>query len=175
MALLPSSWKPACQMKRIVLHWTAGGHNASALDKEHYHILIQGDGTLIRGDHTIDDNVNTSDDDYAAHTRGLNRQSIGVAVCCMANAIERPFKAGPFPMKKSQWEQMAAVTAELAAFYRIPVTRQTILAHGEVERILGVKQKQKWDPLVLPWNSGLGKAQVGDAFRAEVQRALNGT
>lgn len=173
MALLHSSWKPHCDMKRIILHWTAGGYQASALDKEHYHVLIEGDGTLVRGDHSIEDNVSTRDDDYAAHTRKLNTKSIGVSVCCMANAHERPLKPGPFPMKKSQWRLMAAVAAELAAFYEIPVTRQTILAHGEVQRILGVVQRGKWDPLVLPWDTSLTKAQVGDAFRGEVAKLMD--
>ncbi len=97
-----------CPMKRIILHWTAGAHNASALDKEHF--VIEGDGNIVRGDHTIDDNVSTADDDYAAHTRRTNTKSIGVSVCCMAGARESPFKPGPFPMKKGPWLQMAAVT-----------------------------------------------------------------
>lgn len=172
MALLHSSWKPQCAMERIILHWTAGGYNASALDKEHYHILIQGDGTLVRGDHSIDDNVSTGDDDYAAHTLHLNAKSIGISVCCMANAQESPFRPGPFPMKKTQWQTMAAVAAELADFYGIPVTRQTILGHGEVQRILGVQQKGKWDPMVLPWDTSITKAQAGDLFRAEVARLM---
>jgi hypothetical protein len=155
-------------MHRIVLHWTAGGYKASLLDKEHYHIMIEDDGKLVQGDHTIDDNLFTGDDDYAAHTRRFNTKAIGVAVCCMANAEERPFKPGPAPMLEQQWNTMAQVAAELAKFYNIPVTERNILGHGEVERVHGVKQKGKWDPMVLPWNTNLTKKQVGDAFRAKV-------
>jgi N-acetylmuramoyl-L-alanine amidase-like protein len=172
MALVKPSWMPVCKMHRIILHWTAGAYVASALDKEHYHILIQGDGTLVRGDHTIDDNVNTGDDDYAAHTRGRNTGSIGVSVCCMAGAVERPFKGGSFPMKKNQWLTMAAVTAELAMFYKIKVTPKTILGHGEVQKNIGPPQRGKWDPMVLPWDPSLSKAKVGDMFRAEVEKLM---
>lgn len=71
-------------MRRIVCHWTAGSHKASALDRTHYHILIEDDGNLVRGTHPISDNVSTADGNYAAHTRRLNTGSIGVSVCCMA-------------------------------------------------------------------------------------------
>jgi hypothetical protein len=159
-------------MRRIILHWTAGSHAASSNDKEHYHVLIEADGSLVRGDHSIKDNDSTNDDDYAAHTRGLNTKSIGLSVCCMAGAEESPFKTGRFPMTKTQWLQMAAVTAELARFYEITITRQTVLGHGEVQRILGVKQRGKWDPMVLPWMPNLTKAEVGNAFREEVSQQL---
>lgn len=172
MAILHSSWKPKCKMKRIILHWTAGSYDASTHDKEHYHILIQGDGSLVRGDHSIKDNVSTGDDDYAAHTKKCNTGSIGVSVCCMFRAHESPFKPGSFPMKKSQWKMMAAVTAELAAFYDIPLTKKAILGHGEVQRNLDIKQDGKWDPMVLPWDTSLTKAQVGNAFRAEVANLM---
>ncbi len=172
MALVKASWMPTCKMDRIILHWTAGAHTASATDKQHYHILVQGDGTLVRGDHTIDDNVNTGDDDYAAHTRGTNTRSIGVSACSMAGAQQSPFKPGSFPMKKSQWLTMAAVTAELATFYAIPVTPTTILGHGEVQKNLKIKQNGKWDPMVLPWDTSLSSAQVGNLFRAEVAKLM---
>lgn len=168
MALVPAKWMQPCEMLRMVMHWSAGGHKASTLDKEHYHILIENDGKLIQGDHTIDDNVSTGDDDYAAHTRMLNSKTIGIAVCCMAGAEESPFKPGPSPMLELQWNTMAQVAAELAKFYKIPVDERHILGHGEVQRILGVTQRGKWDPMVLPWNPGLSKKQVGDAFRAKV-------
>ena len=170
MALINKSWMPDCKMQRIILHWTAGSHTASAIDKQHYHILVQGDGTLVRGDHSIDDNVSTKDDDYAAHTRGMNTKSIGVSACCMLDARENPLQPGPFPLLKDQWLTMAAVTAELCKFYGIKVTPTTVLGHGEVQKLLHIAQKGKWDPLVLPWNPKLTKTQVGNLFREEVAK-----
>ncbi|MEX0272310.1 N-acetylmuramoyl-L-alanine amidase [Leptolyngbyaceae cyanobacterium UHCC 1019] len=175
MAIVPKSWMPNCSMKRIILHWTAGGYKASSLDLAHYHILIEDDGNLVRGTHSIQDNVSTGDAVYAAHTFRLNTGSIGVSVCCMTEAKEQPFDSGSSPTTQIQWQTMAQVVAELCQFYDIPVTPQTVLGHGEVEQTLGIDQSGKWDPMVLPWNPTLSKKQVGNEFRAIVKSKITGS
>ncbi|GBC95618.1 hypothetical protein HRbin16_01410 [bacterium HR16] len=174
MTLIPKDWLPACSMKRVICHWTAGGYKATSLDRAHYHILIEDDGKLVRGTHSIADNVSTADGVYAAHTAKCNTGSIGVSVCCMAGAQASPFQPGPFPMTQKQWETMAKVVAELCLFYQIPVTPQTVLGHGEVETALGIPQHGKWDPMVLPWAPEMSRTQVGNLLRALVQRAMLG-
>jgi len=174
MTLIPREWLPACSMKRIICHWTAGGYKATSLDRAYYHILIQDDGNLVRGTHSIADNVSTADGIYAAHTRGCNTGSIGVALCCMAGARAEPFHPGSYPMTRKQWETMAQVVAELCRFYGIPVTPQTVLGHGEVEVYLGIPQHGKWDPMVLPWAPEMSRTQVGNHLRALVQNVLSG-
>ena len=174
MNIVPSDWMPNCSMKRIILHWTAGSYEASSIDLAHYHILIEGDGNLVRGSHSINDNVSTADNIYAAHTFMLNTGSIGVSVCCMAEAEESPFDAGSSPMLKMQWDTMTQVVAELCQFYDIPVTPQTVLGHGEVESTLGIDQGGKWDPVVQPWNLNLSKQEVGDQFRSLVTSKIAG-
>lgn len=174
MGILNSQWMPSCSMKRIISHWTAGQHRASGDDRKHYHILVESDGTLIRGVHSIADNVTTADQVYAAHTLGFNTGSIGISACCMAGAVESPFQGGVCPMTKEQWETLAQVAAELCQFYRIPVTPTTVLGHGEVEVNCGKPQKGKWDPLILPWNPGLSRTEVGTMFRAMVQNIIDG-
>ena len=169
MNLISESWMPNCSMKRIILHWTAGRHKASDNDKSHYHIMIEDDGKLVRGTHSIKDNVSTGDNVYAAHVARKNTGSIGVAVCCMQGARERPFNAGDFPMTRKQWEVMAQVTAELCDFYEIDVTTKTVLGHGEVAKYLGVPQGGKWDPMVLPFDTSLSKSTVGSLFRRMVK------
>lgn len=67
------------------------------------------------------------------------------------------------------------VLAQVAKRYGIPVTRTTILGHGEVQDLLNKAQKQKWDPLVLPWEPGTPKRTVGDRFRARVAELLAGS
>ena len=69
---------------------------------------------------------------------------------------------------------MAALVAQICVRYRIPVTRQTVLAHGEVQEFLGVPQLGKWDPLVLPWQPKRSRREVGDHLRALVARAITG-
>jgi hypothetical protein len=174
MPKLDASWMPNCAMKRVICHWTAGSYKASSLDREHYHILIESDGKLIRGNRSIADNVSTADGVYAAHTLGCNTGSIGVAVCCMSGSSARPFSGGACPMTPVQWETMCEIVADLCRFYRIPVTPQTVLGHGEVEVMLGIQQRGKWDPMVLPWNTGLSRTEVGTFLRASVRNHLEG-
>lgn len=171
--MIPASWMPKCNMKRIVAHWSAGAHKASALDREHYHIIFQGDGSPVRGDHSIDDNVNTGDDDYAAHTRGCNTGAIGVSLACMVGAIEKPFDPGKQPMTRKQWDAMTTGIAELCKFYGIPVTTKTVLSHAEVQSTLGIRQNGKWDFTRLAFDASVvGAKACGDKMRAEVSAKL---
>jgi N-acetyl-anhydromuramyl-L-alanine amidase AmpD len=164
---------PKCDMARVVLHWTAGTHKASALDKAHYHVLIEGDGAVVLGNHPIDANAKPARNIRANHTRNLNTGSIGVSLCCMLNAVERPFRAGAFPMTLAQWQIAAEVVADLCEQYKISVTPRSVIAHGEVQAVLGIEQLQKWDPLVLPWTPTIPRQQVMDQFRASVQQHLS--
>ena len=172
--LIPPDWLPKCRMKRIIVHWTGGLYAPSPLDRKHYHILVDGDGALHRGNRSIADNESTGDGAYAAHTKGCNTGSIGIAACCMSGGSERPFNPGPAPMKELQWERLAQVAAELCRAYGIACTPLTVLAHGEVQRHLNIGQEGKWDPLVLPWRPGLSKQEAGDHFRFRVQAVLSG-
>ncbi|MBD9519271.1 N-acetylmuramoyl-L-alanine amidase [Ensifer sp. ENS02] len=170
---LPLEWLQPVKMSRIIAHWSAGAYRASDLDKEHYHFIVEGSGNVVRGDHTIADNVSTADDDYAAHTRGCNTGSIGVSLACMVGAIESPFHAGKYPMTETQWHRAMDVIAHLAEFYKIPVTSKTILSHAEVQPNLGIKQAGKWDFTRLPFAPNvIGAKACGDKMRAEVKARL---
>ncbi|HEY0868212.1 MAG TPA: peptidoglycan recognition family protein [Fimbriimonas sp.] len=172
MRILNPAWLPNCRMSRIITHWTAGEHKCSALDKAHYHFLIEDDGRVVKGTHSIADNVATNDGNYAAHTLRCNTGSIGVGVCCMAGAKEKPFHAGKCAMNIVQWETMATVVAELCDRYQIPVTPYTVLGHGEVQTNLGIGQLGKWDPMVLPWDLNRPPLEVGNAFRDLVRSKM---
>lgn len=160
-------------MKRIIVHWTGGRHKASALDRQHYHYLIEGDGSVVDGVFPVAANEHPVGNAYAAHTLNCNAGSIGVAMCCMAGAKEQPFVPGPAPMTAEQWEAMIRVVAQLARQYRIPVTPQTILSHAEVQHNLGIRQRGKWDIARLAFDgSVVGAAACGDKLRAEVRAAM---
>ena len=163
-------------MNRIIFHWTGGGHKANATDKKAYHLLTEGDGTYVEGKHEIADNVVTSDGDYAAHTRDLNTDSIGTAMCGMRGATEYPWNPGSSPITEVQFRAHARLVAKLCRDYSIPVTRTTVLSHAEVEPTLGVKQKNKWDITRLVFRPDLvGAYAVGDYFRSLVKEALGDT
>ncbi|HEV8241427.1 MAG TPA: N-acetylmuramoyl-L-alanine amidase [Thermoanaerobaculia bacterium] len=170
--ILDPAWLPNCSMRRVICHWTAGAYKASSLDKEHYHFLVEADGKVVRGRHSIADNVSTDDGIYAAHTLGANTGAIGIAVCAMFNAVQSPFHPGSFPMLESQWLRLADIAAEVCRAYSLPVTPQTVLGHGEVQVQLSIAQKGKWDPMVLPWQPSWSITQVGTYFRTLVQARL---
>jgi len=171
--LLPPEWLPKCDMDRVIVHWTAGSYTASSLDKEHYHVILEGSGKAVRGLHPITANVNTKDGDYAAHTLNCNTKSVGVSMCCMAGAVEKPFKAGNFPMTEAQWNAMTTAVAEICKAYGIPVTDKTVLSHAEVQTNLGIAQRGKWDFTRLAFApSVVGAKACGDKMREEVRAKL---
>lgn len=174
MSLVSAQWMPAVSMKRIICHWTAGTNTANATDKKAYHLLIEGDGTVVKGNTSIADNSGSLKDGYAAHTLNCNTDSIGVSMCAMAGAVESPFKPGSYPITKEQWAAFIKVVAELAAFYKIAVTNKTILFHAEVQANLGITQKNKWDVTRLVFEpSVVGAAAVGSKMRSEVLAAMS--
>ncbi|WP_104019140.1 peptidoglycan-binding domain-containing protein [Roseovarius nitratireducens] len=157
-------------IKRTITHWTAGGGRASAVDLRHYHRLTEFDGTYVKGNEAIEDNIVTSDGDYAAHTLHLNTGSMGLAMCGMRGAQESPFDAGPSPITEKQFERHCALLAALHIEYAVPVTPETCLTHAEVEPRLGVKQRGKWDLTRVPHRPELrGAFAVGDYMRGRVR------
>lgn len=171
---IPKSWMPDADMKRIHVHWTAGAHKANSTDKRAYHILVEGDGKLVRGDRSIAANARGSGMKQASHTRNANTGAIGISLCCMRQAEERPFDPGPSPMTETQWNAGVNAVAQLARRYGIKVTPVTILTHAEVEPNLHIKQKNKWDITRLAFDSDVvGHKAVGDLMRRQVAAALD--
>lgn len=151
----------------------AGGHKASALDRQHYHVLIEADGKLVRGIPSIKLNE-TGAKGYAAHTLNCNTGSIGVSMCCMLGAVESPFRAGSAPMTEAQWDEMIEVVADLARRYSIPVTPKTVLSHAEVQVNLGIKQRGKWDIARLAFDpTKVGAKACGDYLRERVAGTID--
>jgi hypothetical protein len=160
-------------VKRIIIHWSAGSHRVSSLDRRHYHRVIDGDGAVHDGVFPIEANERPVKGQYAAHTLNCNTGSIGVALAAMAGAVERPFSAGSHPITKEQLTALAKLCAGLAKQYDIPVTRTTILTHAEVQPTLGIKQRGKWDITWLPHMDQPGDpVVVGDMLRESITREL---
>lgn len=172
--MIPSEWMPDAKIARLILHWTAGGHKATDFDRKHYHVLIEGDGKPVKGFPSIALNgLPKAKAGYAAHTFNCNTGSIGLSLCAMAGAVERPFKAGLRPLTRSQWEAGSTAAAELCKRYGIPVTPKTVLSHAEVQANLGIAQRGKWDIAILPFDPAFDTArECGDRFRTEVAAKL---
>jgi N-acetyl-anhydromuramyl-L-alanine amidase AmpD len=174
LATVPADWMPQATIARIIVHWTAGRHKASGLDRAHYHILIEGDGTLVRGTPSIALNsLPAARKGYAAHTRGCNTGSIGVSLCCMAGAIESPFHAGVAPMTRAQWDKLPFVLADLVRRYDLAFSPKTILTHAEVQATLGIRQLGKWDIARLAFDPAVkGARACGDLMRNRLHAQL---
>lgn len=172
--IIPADWMPSAAVQRVILHWTAGGHRATEFDRKHYHILIEADGRSVRGVPSIALNtMPKAKAGYAAHTLNCNTGSIGVSMCAMMGAVERPFKPGPYPLTKAQWDAASGVVAELCRRYGIAVTPRTVLSHAEVQANLGIQQRGKWDIAKLPFAPDFDTPrECGDRFRAEVAAKL---
>lgn len=154
------------------MHWTAGSHKASALDKKHYHFVVEGDGTVVKGDRSPEDNLDTSTG-YAAHTRGLNTGSIGVSMCAMANAKEKPFETGKWPITEVQLRSFVKLVAKLSKEYGIEVNGRNVLTHAEVQPTLSVRQNGKWDISWLPnMDTPADPVLVGNDLRGMIKWEL---
>lgn len=171
--IVPAAWMPVARLERIVFHWTAGNSTASNIDRAHYHVLIEGDGKLVRGIPSIAANGIGGSGQRASHTLNCNTGSIGVSLCGMTGAIESPFNPGKSPITAIQWKTLADVLADLCRRYDIPVTPRTVLSHAEVQSTLGVAQRSKWDISRLPFApTVIGAKACGDAMRSAVAAKL---
>jgi len=157
-------------MKRIIWHWSAGAHTPSDLDKQHYHFIIDGAGKVHPGKFPVEANEKPVKGKYAAHTLNCNTGSIGIAVAAMAGAVERPFNAGSHPITPAQVDALVTLSRKLGAQYGISVTPETMLSHAEVQPVLGIKQRGKWDIAWLPGMAIPGDpVAVGNKLRAMVK------
>ena len=163
---LKPEWQDTGKPVRIILHWTGGSYTASSLDKEHYHFLIEGASPpqVIHGKYAVKENDNTGDGFYAAHVRGWNTQSIGVAICAMAGAQERgPY--GRFPITTAQFTLAIALCADLCRYYKI--SPENVMSHFEVPLRGGPKQAGKWDISVVP-GMALTGVPLMEYFRSKI-------
>lgn len=158
---------------RVIAHWAVTKYKCDDVSRDHYHFIYEGDGTEIEGRKKPEDNLSTGDGVYAAHTLGCNTGSIGVSCAAMFGATSVD-AYGAYPITEVQFEAMCKGIARLCKKYGIPVTPRTVLSHAEVQPVLGIPQKGKWDIAVLPF-AGLKTAKsCGDFMRAKVTRYLAG-
>ena len=161
-------------MDRIIWHWTAGADGFNEKELDSYNELIARDGTWSPGEFGAEAQVPPLiPGRYAAHTLNCNSNSYGISCDAMADAVERPFDPGKYPLTEAQIETLVQRTAFNCRRFIIPVTRKTVLSHAEVQPTLGIKQKQKWD---ITWLPGMDKpgdpVAVGDKLRERIIAAM---
>lgn len=159
-------------MKRIIMHWTGGTYQVTDLDREHYHYIVAGDGTVVKGRYKPEANLSVKDGRYAAHTLGCNTGSIGIACAGMAGGTEAYPELTKYPLGEHQILTMCYQVTELCKKYDIDVTSRTVLTHAEVESTLGIKQAGKWDISWLAYLNFRSKEAIGDYLRKQVMMGL---
>lgn len=164
-------------MRRIIWHHTGGGYDPGAADLRAYHRLITGDGEVVEGTHPIEDNApgnRLRSGQYAAHVRGLNTGSIGIAICCMADGKWSEPRAARYFPRPAQIDAMLRETARLCRQYGIEPGRRGALSHAEVEPTLGVMQQGKWDFDYDPFglSDTRDPVEVGNDLRARLRKLI---
>ena len=163
--------------KRIILHWTGGGHRANSVDRRHYHYVIEGDGTVVAGEHPVAANLRTplKDGEYAAHTGGFNAGSVGVALAGMFGA-RRGGDAGPYPLTKAQIDTLITFVALLCDTWGLdPHDPAQLFTHHEawtLHRVKGVSNPTKWDITTIPFRPDLEEDEVGPWLRWQIADRL---
>ena len=156
-------------MKRIIVHWTAGGSVPTSYEKERYHYLIDSLGKIHLGKFKPEANLNCREGMYAEHTGCGNTGSIGVSMCGMAD-FKNKNDMGGFPITKTQFEATMKLCAELAKKYGIIITPDTVMTHYE----FGQKNPKttsygKIDIIFLPPYSWISKDDVGSFIRSKIR------
>ena len=117
-------------MKKIVIHWTAGGYYPSDYDKKYYHYLIDKDGVVHDGVFKPENNLKCVKNNYAMHTGGGNTGAIGVAMCGMFGFKNRQL-VGNYSITPKQFEATMNFCAELSKKYKIEITPNNVMTHYE--------------------------------------------
>ncbi len=156
-------------MKRIIIHWTAGGYYPSDFDKKFYHFLIDKDGIVHNGIFKPENNLRCVSGHYAAHTGGGNTGSIGVSLCAMAG-FKSAKDCGKYPITPKQFEAAMEFCAKLSIQYDIPINQNTIMTHYE----FGLKHPEtssagKIDIIFIPPYSWVEKADAGKFIRSKIK------
>lgn len=150
-----------------MFHWTGGTHHPNQVDYMHYHFLITGDGLVVQGDFTPEDNLDcTQEGKYAQGAKGCNTGVIHIAYCGMYGYRDSA-DYGLYPLKEKQCEAGFKLCAELCKKYDIAITEKTVFTHYEFECRKGTKRKV--DINCLPYKK-MPEKEVGSFIRKECNK-----
>lgn len=145
--------------KGIILHWTAGNYKPNAVDKEHYHYMVDKDGNVYNGKYTPQDNENCTDGKYAAHCGGGNTGRIGIAICCRKDLNTPPVKV--------QVEAMCNLAAQLCTVYDLKPS--DCITHAEFgQQHPKTSSYGKIDINQIPYANVSGVKACGDYLRNKI-------
>lgn len=173
---LPTAAELPAVPRGVVVHWTGGGHRATGVDREAYHYVVEGDGSIVVGRWPVAANMRkVSGSDYAAHTGGWNSYRVGIALAGM-KGYTSPAAVGNFPLRHVQVERLAMLAGYFLELGGLdPMNPDDLCTHQEVwtiHRIKGNRNHQKLDIEHLPFRPELKPDQVGDYLREITRVAM---
>ncbi len=156
-------------MKRIILHWTAGGAFPTSYEKERYHFLVDGLGKIHSGKFKPEANLVCRKGMYAMHVGGGNTGSIGVSMCGMAE-FKNKNNQGKFSINKVQFESTMKLCAKLANDYKINLIPQNVMTHYEFgEKNPKTTSHGKIDIIFIPPYPWIAKEDCGSFIRSKIR------
>lgn len=154
------------KFKRIVLHHTAGVYKPNAVDRAHYHFLIDQYGVVHKGDYEPEDNLDCTDNHYAPHTGGGNTGAIGIALCGNYG-FTLTAKQSLYPLTREQFEAMWRLSAELCLQYGLKPSDVITHAYFGLTHP-GTTSAGKIDIIYVPYNNFYGIEKVNKLCQEKV-------
>lgn len=157
----------------IIWHWTAGFDMPTEDDLDHYNDVFDKVGNQYDGgarpEHQA--NYNWRKGIGVSHTMNANTGRIGMSVAGMHGAEGWPrLDWGKHPITWAGIDAMLERSNMYGKKFWIPNSPWSMLTHAEVQGTLGIKQKNKWDYMVLPGDTKVRPArEVGDILRARLK------
>lgn len=175
-----AQWKPDLpkgRIEKLYLHWSAGDydtvypayHFCIGLDSLSKPFVAQTSDLRLN----MRDVRSDPDQPYTAHTRGRNSFAAGLSIMCMQEA--QPADFGAYPLTKSLIDALCLVSSQVATFYGIAVSSDSVMTHAEaavIDGYFGTAPEQRWDIARLaPCAAELKEADaasVGDELRQRI-------
>ena len=150
--------------KRIIIHWTAGGHKANATDLSHYHFIFEGDGTIRNGRHSVASNCPVvRGRPYAMHCGGGNSWSAGYSLC----GGPKGYRLGE--ITRLSFERMCLRVAQDIHKWNITLSPETVMTHYEFG-LANPRTSSAGKPDIsnLPWAPEIPAREVGNHIRRTI-------
>lgn len=172
MATIPTLRELPAPPRRIILHWTGGGHRANSVDRKAYHYVVEHDGNIVQGVHPVADNMKRIwGDQYARHTGGMNSRSVGVSFAGMKDSVSAR-RPGPAPLKENQVLAGLRFVAECCEAWNLdPLNPAQCFHHREaweLHRVKGTRNHLKPDITYLPFLPELKRTETGPWLRLKI-------
>lgn len=160
-------------MKKIIIHWSAGGYYPNGHDRLCYHFLVDKNGKVYNGIFAPENNEICKAGHYAAHTGGGNTGAIGVSMCGMAGFKNKNF-VGNYPITNVQFEATMRLCAELAKKYNIKIDPTFIFTHYEFGKLHpNSTSAGKIDITFIPPYPWVSELDVGSFIRSKIRWYFN--